>query len=311
MAAPHLLDGRLKIRHLVLMIAVADQGTVLRASEQLRVTQPVVSRGLQELEALLEVRLFERGKRGMTITAVGEVFLEHARAVVAQLNSAAEHVQEVASGEIGTVTIGTHLAGSNRLLPDAVGAFKRAYPRAGVVIQEATPDLLQVSLLAGAVDLVVGRLAAGASDTRLEQVALYREPIRVVVSADHPAASMRDPQLRDLIDDPWILPVAQTQLRGELEAAFAREGVELPQNRVETTSILTLRSLIVSSKYIGVLPELIARDDRQLRLLPTPLEGVSRTVGVSSRRDVPASPVCQAFLACLVDEGRRIRGSLQ
>ena len=307
---PSLLDGRLKVRHLVLVITIADQGTIQRAADQLRVTQPVVTRGLQELESLLGARVFERGRRGVTLTPVGQVFLDHARTIVAQLESAAEHVHALASGEAGTVVIGTHLAGSNRLLPEAVGAFKRSHLRAGVVIREGTPDLLATGLLSGSVDLVVGRLAPAARDARIVQTPLYREPIRVVVSHGHPATALANPSLSDLHVFPWILPVAQTQLRGELEAVFESAGVPLPLQSIECTSLLTLRSLVVSSHYVGVLPELIARDDADLVLLSTALSGVSRTVGVSQRRDVPLTPVQSEFFDQLAEIGRSIRGSL-
>ena len=304
------LDSRVKMRHLVLVIAIADHGTIQRAADQLGVTQPVVTRGLQDVELALGARLFERGRHGVTPTAAGQVFLDHARSIVAQLRSATDHVHALASGDAGTVTVGTHLAGSNRLLPDAVGAFKRAHPLASVVIREGTPDLLAANLLSGSVDVVVGRLAPGARDPRIQTTPLYREPIRVVVSLDHPATQVAHPALAELRDYPWILPVAQTQLRGELEAVFDNAGVPLPVNTIECTSLLTLRSLVVSSKYVGVLPELIARDDSDLALLSTPLEGVSRTVGVSHRREVPLTPVQVEFMHHLIEVGQAIRGSL-
>ncbi|MDN5915137.1 MAG: LysR family transcriptional regulator, partial [Pseudonocardia sp.] len=60
MSVTRLLDGRLKMRHLVLAVAVADHGAIMRAAEELQVTQPVVTRGLHELETVLGVPLFDR-----------------------------------------------------------------------------------------------------------------------------------------------------------------------------------------------------------------------------------------------------------
>ncbi|CAB4936480.1 MAG: LysR family transcriptional regulator [Actinobacteria bacterium] len=310
MTSSRLLDGRLKIRHLILAVAVADHGTILRAAEHLRVTQPAVSRGLHELEEILQARLFERGPRGVRSTPAGDVFLEHARAVVAQLILAGERVKDVSSGTVGTVTVGTTLAGTNRLLPMAVESFKREYPRAGVVIHEATPDSLGVQVLGGSVDLVVGRITAEAQDPRIERVSLYREQIRVVVARDHAAASLSVPTLESLVDCSWIMPVAQTSLRGELERAFEAHGIQTPHNRIECTSILTLRTLIADYGYVGVLPELVARDDERLVMLPIRLEGVSRTVGFSRLRSLPATPVASAFITALRKAGQVISDSL-
>src|SRR5882724_13388004 len=95
MDADRLLDGRLKLRHLVLVATIAEQGSVVRAAERLRVTQPVVTRGLRELEAILGVELFDRGPRGVTPTIYGSAFLTHAQAVLTQVRQAGQHITEL------------------------------------------------------------------------------------------------------------------------------------------------------------------------------------------------------------------------
>ncbi|MDT7669263.1 MAG: hypothetical protein QOC74_2046, partial [Pseudonocardiales bacterium] len=128
MEADRLLDGRLKLRHLVLVATIAEQGSVVRAAESLRVTQPVVTRGLRELEAILGVELFDRGPRGVSPTVYGTAFLAHAQAVLTQVRQAGQHIAELREGQAGSVTVGTHLAGSNVLLPRAISRLKRARP---------------------------------------------------------------------------------------------------------------------------------------------------------------------------------------
>ena len=310
MDAAQLFNGRLTIRHLRLTVALDDHGTVVAAAENLHVTQPVVTRGLQALESILGARLFDRGPRGVTATPVGAAFVGHARAVLAQLQCAAEHVNALASGQEGTVSVGTHLAGSNLLVPEAIDQFKKLHPRAVVAVHEATPDVLVEQLLAGSLDLVVGRLTSTNGHERIAQTPLYREPIRLVVAANHPVTTRERPQLIDLVDYPWILPVSQTRLRSEIEQVFLRHDIPLPQNRVECTSILTLRSLMLASPYVAALPQLIASADLALALLPINLEGVSRTVGVSQRKQSAVAPTHGEFVHHLGDVARRIRLSL-
>ncbi|MFI7104215.1 LysR substrate-binding domain-containing protein [Streptomyces sp. NPDC050161] len=280
MHADHLLKGRLKTRHLVLVIAIDEQGSLLRAAEHLHVSQPVLTRSLRELESLLGVELFERGPRGMSATRHGQAFLEHARTVVAELRQAGRHMTELSAGTAGTVTIGTHLAGANVLLPQAIAALKAERPRVTVVVREATPDLLAASLLAGDLDFVLGRMVP-AEGTRLRQHALYQEPIRLVTRAGHPACGLADPTLEDLLAHPWVVPVEQTALRHELEDALWRKGLSLPENRVECTSILTLRALLLETDMVAALPQLVAQQDGQLTILPTALEMVGQRVGVT------------------------------
>ncbi|MGI9824201.1 LysR substrate-binding domain-containing protein [Agromyces sp. Marseille-Q5079] len=305
MGTDRLLDGRLKIRHLVLVTAIADEGTLVRAAESLHITQPVVTRGLREVEDLLGVPLFERLPRGVTPTQYGHAFIERARSVLAELRIAGEEVRLLQSGQLGTVTVGTHLAGSNLLLPRAIAGLKAEHPRLTVVVREGTPDMLQQLLLAGDLDLTVGRLSSTVP-VRLEQERLHQEPIRLVARAGHPVHDLARTSLGELIAYPWIFPVAQTALRAELEAVFFHEGLPLPADRVECTSMLTLRNLLVSTDVIAALPMFIAVDDRELRILPTPLSSIRRSVGVTMPKDRAPSAAAAALLGHLREEGARL-----
>jgi DNA-binding transcriptional LysR family regulator len=304
-ATDRLLDGRLKIRHLVLVTAIADEGTIVRAAESLHVTQPVVTRGLREVEEVLGVPLFERLPRGVRPTEYGRSFIDRARSVLAELRTAGEEVRLLQSGQLGTVTVGTHLAGSNLLLPRAIAGLKVEHPRLTVVVREGTPDMLQQLLLVGDLDLTVGRLSPTVP-VRLEQERLHQEPIRLVARAGHPVHARSKVSLADLVAYPWIFPVAQTALRAELEAVFFHEGLPLPADRVECTSMLTLRNLLVSTDVIAALPMFIAVDDRELRILPTPLSSIRRSVGVTMLKDRAPSAAAATLLAHLRHEGVRL-----
>lgn len=308
---PHrLLDGRLKLRHLVLLTAIAEQGSVMRAAEQLRVTQPVVTRGLRELETVLGATLFERGPRGVTATASGEAFIVHAQSVLAQLRQAGQHVAEVNCGEVGTVTVGTHLAGSNLLLPHAIARVKRERPRLTVVVKEASPDVLAADLTAGRIDVMVGRLTPTDDGGRSTQIRLYTEPIRLVARIGHAALALPSPTLADLVGHPWILPISQTALRHELEQVFFEEGLPLPEDRIECTSILTLRTLLLDTDAIGALPMLIAEADEQLAPLATPLPSVRRLVGATVATQRTPSPGAAALLSHLQQAAADLRRTL-
>lgn len=305
---PHrLLDGRLKLRHLTLVTAIAEKGSVVRAAEELRVTQPVVTRGLRELEVILGAKLFDRGPRGVTATPAGEVFVAHAWAVLAQLRQAGQHVTELSRGELGTVTVGTHMAGSNLLLPRAVARVKRERPRLTVVVKEASPDVLSADVAAGRIDLAVGRLIPVEDGGQNTQIRLYIEPVRLVTRADHPAQALASPELADLVGYPWILPISQTALRHELEQVFFERGVALPDDRIECTSILTLRTLLLETDAIAALPTLIAQADDRLAPLTTPLSSVHRVIGVTIAADRTPSPGCAALLTHLRQVAADIR----
>ena len=310
METGRLLDGRLKIRHLLLVTSIADAGSVVRAAEAMHITQPVVTRGLRDVEEILGVNLFDRLPRGVRPTVYGELFIDHARVILAQLRSADEQVFLMRTGGLGTVTVGSHLAGSNLRLPRASAALKAEHPRLVVSVREATPDTLQQSLLAGELDLIVGRLTPGTSD-RLRRHKLYDEPIRLVARHGHPAHDITDPTLADLVDYPWVVPVAQTALRAELERAFTEQGLAIPDNRVECTSMLTMHQLLVSTDVIAALPILIATQDDELKLLSTGLGSIRRSVGVTVPTDRLPSPGTRLLLHHLGEEGKVLASELE
>ncbi|MFB4302717.1 LysR substrate-binding domain-containing protein [Actinomadura sp. NTSP31] len=306
MRAIDLLNGRLKLRHLVLVVAIADQGSVLRAAEHLRLAQPAVTRSLREVEHILGVELFTRGPRGVTPTMFGDAFVEHARAVLAELRRAGERITGLADGEVGTVTIGTLLAGSNVLLPRAIAALKKDRPGITVIVQEATFDAQVPRLLDGEIDLILGRLNPIGDLRGLRQVTLYGEPIRLVARHGHPARARAGLTLADLLDYPWVLPLEQTALRAELEQVFRAGGLEPPGDLVECTSVLTVRTLVRDTDMIAALPQLVAETDADLAPLPVPLETVRRQVGVTLPAHRAPTPSARLMLDHLRREAVKI-----
>jgi len=290
-----LLDGRLKLRHLRLVAIVADHGSIVRAAESLHVTQPVVTRGIHEVEAILGVPLFERHSRGVRPTVFGDVFADHARAVLAQVRQAGRQLDLLVSAQVGAVTVGTHLAGASRLLPRTIITLKAELPDLTVVVRESTPDALQAGLLDGEIDLVVGRLRATVA-ARLQQEPLYQEPVRLIARRGHPVHERTAPTLAELTGYAWILPVDQTELRLELEQLFVQEGVPLPANRIECTSMPTLRSLLLDSDVIAALPMLIVDTEEGLQFISTPLPTIRRAVGVTRVAETVPSPPAAAML---------------
>ncbi|MEU6083256.1 LysR substrate-binding domain-containing protein [Streptomyces sp. NPDC047108] len=276
-----LLNGRVKLRHLTLVVAIAEHGAVSHAADHLRIAQPALTRSLRELEHILGVDLFVRGPRGVRPTLYGDAFLEHARAVLAELRRAGERITGLADGEVGTVTIGTLLAGSNVLLPRAIATLKEDRPGITVVVQEAPFDTQIPRLLEGDIDLILGRLNPIDDLPGLRQITLYSEPVRLVVRRGHPARSVDGLALGDLLGFPWVLPLEQTALRHELEQVFHAEGLPLPGNRTECTSITTVRTLLQTTDMIAAIPESLVRTDDELVALPIPLSSVRRSVGIT------------------------------
>ncbi|AHH95722.1 LysR family transcription regulator [Kutzneria albida DSM 43870] len=305
----NLLDGNLKLRHLRYTAAIAEHGSLIAAADHLKITQPVLTRCLRELESILGVELFERGPRGMTPTVFGHAFVDHARAVLAELRHTDQHMRELAAGQTGQVTIGTHLAGANVLLPRAVARLKEAHPDITVVVRHGTLDGLRQDLLTGELDLVVGTLEM-ADSSRMTQVPLYQEPLRLVARVAHPAHSMSKLRIPDLADHLWSVPMVGTPLRREVQQLLLRHGLPLPRNRIEVNSYLAVRSLALETDVLVLLPQLVAEAERDLVPLPLDL-GIAETVGLTLPAESPLTPALRQMLEYLRQAAVDIRSGLE
>lgn len=304
------LDGRLKLRHLVLVTSIAEHGTLIGAAGELHVSQPAVTRALREAEEIVGVELFTRGPRGVRPTAYGEILLEHAHTVLGNLRSAADRIDELRRVGVQPVRVGTNLAGAYSLLPPALIRLKAQNPTLTVSVVEGMPDELDIRLLRGEVDLLVGRLQTNGGGGGFRHVPLYDEPVGIVVRRAHPAAEGGVHTLEELQDFPWILPGRPTLLRDELDELFGRRGLPLPANILECSTILTLRSILLQTDAIAPLPLLFGARDGALTHLPVPLETVPRAIGITTPADRPPSPSTRLLIKHLVTEAQEISAEL-
>ncbi len=221
---------------------------------------------------------------------------------LAQLAHAAEALDDLSHGAGGRVVVGTLLAASAWLLPQAIARLRAERPRVIVEVVEGTNDRLQPMLSRGDLDMVVGRLSEFRHRSGVHQEALYDEAIVILVRPDHPLARRGAVDLRDLQTADWILPPPETTLRRQLEKAFFDAGLDPPRCAVESVSLPTNRRLLRDSDLIGAWPQGVAADDLEtgrLTALPVRLTEVLGAVGVSTRGASHLSPAAEALLAAL------------
>jgi len=293
---------KFRLRHVELIAEAYDSRSILKASRRLNLTQPTVTKALHDVEATLGVPLFKRSNRGLEPTAYGEIFARHAKIVLAQLRHAAEELESLRAGYSGKVTVGTLLAAAASILPDAIALLKKDRPGVAISIVVGTYDILLPSLLVGDLDMVLGRMPEQGRSRALVYEDFYSEPICLVVRRGHPLTRKRRLGLRELTNEPWLLPLPETTLRRQIERAFLEAGAPLPRNVIESVSILTNRVLLRKSDSIGVMPYHVALDDVEhelLSILPVKLKSIESPVGAILRAPAQLPPAASALLECL------------
>ena len=293
---------KFRLRHVELVAEVYASRSILKASRRLNLSQPTVTKALQDIERTLNLALFRRSNRGLEPTAYGEIFARHAKIVLAQLRHAAEELENLRAGYSGKVTVGTLLAAAASILPDAIALLKKERPGVAISVVVGTYDILVPSLLVGDLDMVLGRLPEEGRSRALLYEGFYAEPVCLVGRRGHPLTRRRRLGLRELANEAWLLPLPETALRRQIERAFLEANAPLPRNVIESISILTNRVLLRKSDCIGVMPYHVALDDVQqelLSILPVKLKSIESPVGAILRAPGLLPPAASALLECL------------
>ena len=138
-------------------VAVAEELHFGRAAERLHMTQPPLSRQIQQLESELGVQLIERSTRAVTLTPTGAAFLPDARRILQLAEGAAQTVKRIPAGDLGTVVIGFTAASAHVVLPRLLGAAREKLPDVKLDLREMVTAVQLEGLMTGEVDLGMAR----------------------------------------------------------------------------------------------------------------------------------------------------------
>jgi LysR family transcriptional regulator, regulator for metE and metH len=176
----------LEVRHLQLVDAIAETGTVTAAALRLHVTQSALSHQLREIESRLDVKLFDRLGRRMVLTPAGARVRESARAILQDLVRAEQDIRTL-NHDGGTIRLCTQCNTGYHWLPPLLKQFQAKHPAVDVQIcVDATPRPLE-ALLAGEIDLAI--MTSPVRDRRVSAIELFRDELVAIVSNEHPWAS--------------------------------------------------------------------------------------------------------------------------
>jgi len=255
------LDQRLKLRQLRIVAAVARQGSLLKASQTLGLTQPAVTKALREVEELLELRLFDRHARGVTANAYGQVLAEAGQRVLDMLRDAETAFDQIEGRAGGSVAIGALPTAAAGIMPQVVHRLRVEAPDIAINVIEGRTDELMSALALGDIDLVVGRLyPPRRDDTQFVRLALYEEPMALIVGAQHPLATASLVDAASLAPFDLSLPAASFRIREETEAFLVTYGLTLKLGAT-TTSLMLLRELLLSTTLVTAMPALMLGGD--------------------------------------------------
>jgi DNA-binding transcriptional LysR family regulator len=286
----------IQLTHLRTLEAVARRGSFSHAAHELHLTQPAVSMQVRALEAALGAPLLERvGKRAFP-TPAGELLLAHAARARRELETAAERIQGLKGIVAGRIRIGTSASISTYLLPPALGAFRRAYPRNDLVI--ITGNAAEIARGVVESQLDVGIVSLPVRDRELRMTPFHDDELVAIAPPGDPRAARARVGAAELAREPLVLFDHGGNVRRVIDGWFHAAGVA-PVAPMELSNTEAIKKLVEAglglsvTSWFAVRAEVEAGRLRAVSLDPPLL----RRIGVVLRRGRPVGGPLEAFLA--------------
>jgi len=293
------IGRRLKLRDLHILSAVVHFGSMAKAAAHLAMSQPAVSVAVANLEDAVQVRLLDRGSRGIEPTIYAHTLLKRGHVVFDELWQGMRDIEFLANPTVGEVRVASSELFAAGLLPAAIARLSRRYPRICVrVVQANTASLEFRELRERNVDLVLARMHEPLREEGFDIEILFHDRHFVVVGTRSRWARRRKVALSELVDEPWIFPSTQV-VRDLLIEAFNTHGLEVPKERVSAGSILLRNHLLATGRFLDVLPDSVLRYNAKqwsLKALPVDLGVKPRSIAIITLKNRSVSPVVQLFV---------------
>lgn len=303
---------RLKLSDLRLLQAVVTWGSMARAATRLNISQPAVSKAIKSLEQALGIRLLDRTPQGIEPTIYGRALLKGGVAVFDELQQSVRQIAFLADPGAGRLHIGCTEAGAAGFVPAVIARLSRQYPR--VTFRVTTGDaaaFIERHLPQREIDLAIGAMPdAAASHDDIASEVLFEERYFVMAGARSKWARRRNIALRDLVQEPWVLPPADTTMGMHIARAFRAEGLEPPHSQVMSFSVPLCHNLLASSGFLTIFPITMTRLAGHLNLRPLDIRfpEISRAIVIMTLRSRTLSPLAELFISCARDMAKDFGG---
>ncbi len=293
-------------RQLSRFLAVVDTGSFNRAADLLAVSQPSLSRSIQQLEASLGGPLFDRGAGGAVPTSMATELLPHARIILKDRERALEAIGQFRGGEGEVLELGCDAAFAVGRLPQALARLSAARPAIQTRVREGSMNDLLDLLREGSLSMVLGPRAPFVDLDNLSFQAVAVDSASALIRADHPALSEgQTATLQTLASLPWIVPDNNVLLEGWRQI-FEGVGLPIPDIGLRTSSLALTRGCLLTGDFVSVgdyttfAQEIEAGKVLQVELGPQRYE---RPVGIFHRLDARSTPGEKALALILKEQG--------
>jgi DNA-binding transcriptional LysR family regulator len=301
------LGRHLKLRDLNVLMTVARCGTMGKAAAQLSVSQPAISKAIGDMEHTLGVRLLDRSPQGVKPTIYASALLDHGVIAFDELQQAIRKIQHLADPTVGDVRIGCSVVLAEGFVATVINRFSQRYPRVTFHLSAEESGLTYRALEERKVDLAILLIFEPIAKAHLTTEILYDEPHVIAAGATNPWSRRRGIRLADLINEPWVLPPADSLTGSIVREAFRAARLGVPDATIITSSTPARCTFVASGRFLSILPASVlafASKKPAPRALPIELATARRPIGIITLKNRALSPVAQRFIDCARDLGK-------
>lgn len=286
---------QLTFRELHYFMAVATQGSFSHASELLHISQPSLSMGIRSLENKLDVRLFERSRKTITLTEKGEILLRYAERLLQDEQNLYRAMTDETGPLKGTVKISLPPAIGSIYFRSIIREFCQLHPNVALNIEEHPSDMLETQLLGRHTNIVA--IVPPVHDREIHIIPFAKEEMYLLMAQSHPLAQKTSCSFADITEERLILLSEDFKINKFINEAFARHGAS-PLITGRTSDITLLLAMVQTGVGLTIIPASLYTPTKDDGLCRKPLTDptIYLSIALATRRNSALSKAEEAWL---------------
>jgi LysR family transcriptional regulator, transcriptional activator of the cysJI operon len=293
----------MQIESLKVFCDLAETESFTRAAQINNITQSAVSQQISSLERQFKSLLIERSKKKFRLTREGQVLYEYSKQIIQTYDSLHSRLQEIKDIISGTIRVATIYSVGLHDLPPYLKKFLKSYPTVNVHVEYRRSNQVYEDVLGNVVDL--GLVAYPVKDTKLEIVALRKDPLVLICHPKHPLGKAKAVKLAQIANQKFIGFEPDIPTRKAIDKVFKDHSIEV-QNVMEFDNIETVKRAVEIDAGISIVPEgTILQEISKQTLAEVKIEGLDlfRPLAAIYKKNKVLSPAMKQFLAIMKGTG--------
>ncbi len=272
--------------------ALAHAKNFTKASEELSLSQPALSRSIARLEEEIGVPLFERKSRIVILNRYGQILHEHANRALSEIAEAQHEINDLVNPLQGTISLAFIQTLGFSFVPDLISNFKKQYPDVKFQLSQDTTNKILSQIEAAEID--IGFCSPQESMNGLSQFSIAEEELFLIVSTEHQLAGMEQIDLLQVADEPFVSFKNETALRDVIETLCQEVGFH-PNIIFEGIDERTVAGLVGAKFGVALVPMTPELDQENLSIIQIKKPRCLRKIHTVWRKEGYMSPVVKQF----------------